>query len=243
MSQDWLGLFPEGCDLDWPTASGSRARAPPALDAGDEGHPGGRPVGDILTVDDVHLLLTADGATPLSDFAYAVYENLPKPHHPGDAARRPARRRARGGPVRRLALAGRPARRHPRRTVRRPAAGGGPPAPGRCPGRPTGADVEVTPSSSGVDPEEKSQAVAARQGRLRAVGRLGGRHPGHAVPHRRQGQVLHTGRYRARPRSSATATTSRRSSPTAGSSCSNRASRCPRGRRALRADPLPGVTC
>jgi hypothetical protein len=81
VSNDFLGLFPEGGQLAWESFRVDGAGEPDPH-AGEDGIPATAEVGDLLDVNDEHFLLTRPGPVQLSDFAYAVYSNLPDANVP-----------------------------------------------------------------------------------------------------------------------------------------------------------------
>jgi type VII secretion protein EccB len=163
VSQTWLGLFPEGLALD-SSSFGLEDEGQPAPGAGDNGIPTKAVVGDILSIGAEHLLLTADGATRLTDFAYAVYKNLPAPHHPTELTLTEPPDVGREEPP--YSGSHWPASlpdtiAEPPCAVLLPEAGK---APRVLPGRLTSEPASVPTASAGVDADEQSQGVQRGRG-------------------------------------------------------------------------------
>jgi type VII secretion protein EccB len=81
VSREWINLFPPGAPLDWSSFGLTGFGTTPTYAADDEtGVLQDKVVGDLLTVDDQHLLLTDAGPVALSDFAATVYANVVAPN-------------------------------------------------------------------------------------------------------------------------------------------------------------------
>lgn len=79
VASPWLALMPTGGELGWESAEIEGAGDP--VDYADDTYPGAR-VGDLLEVGDSAFVLEAGGPAPLTEFAAAVYRNLPPPRTP-----------------------------------------------------------------------------------------------------------------------------------------------------------------